>query len=63
LISLLGAKEKEPTQQAFVTTHSPVALKEFSGDQLFIVRKTATWQAVTRVGVADDMQSTIRKLR
>ncbi len=61
LINLLGAKEKEPTQQAFVTTHSPVALKEFSGDQLFIVRKTATGQAVTKVGVADDMQGTIRK--
>jgi putative ATP-dependent endonuclease of the OLD family len=61
LISLLGAKEKEPTQQVFVTTHSPVALKEFSGDQLFIVRKTATGLAVTKVGVADDIQGTIRK--
>lgn len=61
LISLLGAKEKEPIQQVFVTTHSPVALKEFSGDQLFIVRKTAAGLAVKKVGVADDMQGTIRK--
>lgn len=61
LISLLGAKEREPTQQAFVTTHSPVALKEFSGDQLFIIRKNATGLAVTNVGVADDMQGTIRR--
>ncbi len=61
LINLLGAKEKEPTQQAFVTTHSPVALKEFSGDQLFIVRRTKAAQAVTKVGVESDMQGTIRK--
>ncbi|MFT4095756.1 MAG: AAA family ATPase [Rhodoblastus sp.] len=61
LIGVLGAKEKVPTQQAFVTTHSPVALKEFSGDQLFIVRKSASRHTVTKVGVTDDMQGTIRK--
>jgi hypothetical protein len=61
LIGLLAAKEAKPSQQAFVTTHSPVALKEFSGDQLFIVRKGAAGHSVTPVGVTDDMQGTIRK--
>ena len=61
MVGLLGAKEKVPAQQSFVTTHSAVALKEFSGDQLFVVRKTRTGQAVTKVGVSDDMQGTIRR--
>ncbi|MER9485066.1 AAA family ATPase [Mesorhizobium sp. M0563] len=61
LIGLLGAKDRPPRQQAFVTTHSPAALKEFAGDQLFVVRKTATGHFVTSVGVSDDMQGTIRK--
>ena len=61
LIGLLGAKEKESSQQAFATTHSPVALKEFSGDQLFIVRKGATEHSIASVGVTDDLQGTIRR--
>jgi putative ATP-dependent endonuclease of the OLD family len=61
LIGLLGAKEKDPSQQALVTTHSPVALKEFSGDQLFVVRRGAAGHAITPVGVTDEMQGTIRR--
>lgn len=61
LIGLLGAKEKDPPQQAFVTTHSPVALKEFSGDQLFIVGKDPAAHSVAAVGTTDEMQGTIRK--
>jgi len=61
LIGLLGAKEKNLPQQAFVTTHSPVALREFSGDQLFVVRALDTKHEVARIGVADDIQGTIRK--
>lgn len=35
----LGAKENVPPLQVFLTTHSPVALRELSGDQLYVVRK------------------------
>lgn len=62
LIQLLGAKEKNPAQQAFVTTHSPVALREFSGDQLFRVRKADGGDhLVEAVGTSDEMQGTIRR--
>jgi len=56
----LGAKEGEPPLQAFITTHSPVALRELSGDQLFVMRKTAEKHDVLIVGTDDDIQSTIR---
>jgi putative ATP-dependent endonuclease of OLD family len=42
LLGSLGAKEKEPPLQVFMTTHSPVALRELAGDQLFIVRPAMT---------------------
>ncbi|MBN8940640.1 MAG: AAA family ATPase [Rhizobiales bacterium] len=61
LVDLLGAKEQVPPQQAFVTTHSPAALREFGGDQLFVVRRAVDGHEVTKVGTADDIQGTIRK--
>ena len=56
----LGAKEKEPPLQAFMTTHSPVALRELSGAQLFVLREAAGQHTATSVGTDDDIQSTIR---
>jgi hypothetical protein len=56
----LGAKEKEPPLQAFMTTHSPVALRELSGAQLFVLREAAGQHTPTNVGTDDDIQSTIR---
>ncbi len=38
LLGSIGAKETGPPLQAFVTTHSPVALRELSGNQLFVTR-------------------------
>jgi putative ATP-dependent endonuclease of the OLD family len=58
LLSSLGAKERDPPLQVFMTTHSPVALRELSGDQLFVVRPDAS--DVLPVGTAHDIQSTIR---
>ena len=55
----LGAKEENPGQ-VFLTTHSPVALKELSGDQLFVLRKKSTEHNVKCVGCKNDVQSTIR---
>ena len=56
----LGAKEDDPPLQVFMTTHSPVVLRELSGDQLFVVRRQGERHDIRKVGVDDDIQSTIR---
>jgi putative ATP-dependent endonuclease of OLD family len=55
----LGAKEAAPLQ-AFLTTHSPVALRELSGGQLFVLRRSLDGHEVRMVGADNDTQSTIR---
>jgi putative ATP-dependent endonuclease of the OLD family len=60
-VTSLGAKEAPPPLQVFMTTHSPVVLRELSGDQLFVVRRPdGEGHALMKVGVDDDIQSTIR---
>lgn len=61
LLGELGAKESEPPVQVFMTTHSPVALRELSGTQIFIVRPRQDSHVVLEVGSDDDIQGTIRK--
>ena len=60
LLGSLGAKEKDPPLQVLMTTHSPVVLRELSGDQLFVVKPSADKHEVRGVGSADEIQSTIR---
>lgn len=60
LLDSLGAKEKDPPLQVFMTTHSPVALRELTGDQLFVVRCLADRHEVRIVGTDDNIQGTIR---
>jgi putative ATP-dependent endonuclease of OLD family len=60
LLHSLGAKESKPPLQVFMTTHSPVAVRELSGDQLFVVRAKAKHHDVLHVGTTDDVQSTVR---
>ncbi|ELM3617458.1 AAA family ATPase [Aeromonas sobria] len=61
LLNSLGAKENPPPLQVFLTTHSPVAVRELNGNQLFVVRKSLGGpHVVLPVGVADDIQSTVR---
>lgn len=55
----LGAKEAAPLQ-VFLTTHSPVALRELSGGQLFVLRRCAHGHEARLVGTDDGIQSTIR---
>jgi len=55
----LGAKEAAP-MQVFLTTHSPVALRELSGGQLFVLRRCAHGHEARLVGADDGIQSTIR---
>lgn len=62
LLHSLGAKDASYPLQVFMTTHSPVALRELNGSQLFVVRKDGhANHQVMSVGEDDDVQSTIRK--
>lgn len=60
LLGSLGAKEAQPPLQAFITTHSPIALRELNGDQLVVLRRRDGVHQADRVGTADDVQGTIR---
>ncbi len=60
LLDSLGAKEATPPVQAFLTTHSPVALRELSGHQLFVTRRHLGAHSVTVAGTSDEIQSTLR---
>lgn len=60
LLDSLGAKDPAWPLQVFMTSHSPVAVRELSGDQVFVVRAQAGRRDVLKVGVADDVQSTLR---
>ncbi|MNZ00273.1 recombination protein F [compost metagenome] len=61
LMNSLGAKESSAPLQVFMTTHSPVAVRELNGSQIFVVRKSTDQVTyVLPVGVADDVQSTVR---
>lgn len=56
----LGAKEEEPPLQALVTSHSPVALRELSGDQLILLREREVEHTALTVGSEDDVQGALR---
>lgn len=60
LLDSLGAKEQEPPLQVFMTTHSPVAVRELSQHQLFIVRPRSDGHDILAVGAVDDVQGSIR---
>ena len=61
LLGSLGAKETGEPLQAFLTTHSPVALRELSGNQLYVVRGLKNHHEVQCVGNNDAVQGTIRR--
>lgn len=60
LLGELGAKEVAPPLQAFVSTHSPVAVRELSAAQLHVVRQVGDHHEVAWMGRIDDVQRTIR---
>lgn len=60
LLDSLGAKDANLPLQVFMTTHSPVALRELSGNQLFIVRTEGDRHVVRPAGVTDQVQSILR---
>ena len=61
LLGSLGAKENAPPLQVFMTTHSPVAVRELNGNQVFVVRAADGVHQVRQVGIEDNIQSTIRR--
>lgn len=60
LLDSLGAKDPALPLQVFMTSHSPVAIRELSGNQVFVVRAQTGRHDVREVGVADEVQSTLR---
>ncbi len=60
LLDSLGAKEAAPPVQAFLTTHSPVVLRELSGNQLLVARRLPHMHTITTAGTTDEIQSTLR---
>lgn len=60
LLDSLGAKRNDESQQVFLTTHSPIVLRELSSVQLFRVRSYR--QVVPAVVVGDTVQQPARKV-
>lgn len=60
LLDSLGAKDATSPLQVFLTTHSPVALRELSGSQLFVVRPGSPSHTVAAAGTSDAIQSMLR---
>lgn len=62
LLTELGAKDSPEPLQAFMSTHSPVAIRELSANQLFVVRRDALGlHEVSCAGASGDVQGTIRR--
>ncbi len=60
LLGELGAKEQTPPLQVFMATHSPVVLRELSGDQLYVLRKQDDHHDIRCVETEHDVQGTMR---
>jgi putative ATP-dependent endonuclease of the OLD family len=60
LLDSLGAKDAAQPLQVFMTSHSPVAVRELSGDQVCVVRAGSGCHLVLKVGTDNDIQSTLR---
>lgn len=56
----VGARDPNHPLQVFMTTHSPVALRELNGGQLYVVRPGNEMHHVQVVGTANDIQGTVR---
>ena len=61
LLTALGAKDTPAPLQVLMTTHSPVAVRELSADQLFVLRSQAGRHNVLAVGGSGDVQGAIRR--
>ena len=60
LLGSLGAKDEDKPLQVFMATHSPVVVRELSGNQLFVIRPKAANHEILPVGTSDKIQGTVR---
>lgn len=60
LLDELGAKQADPKSQVFLSTHSPVVIRELSGDSLFVMRQTTPHHHVIHVGTTSTVQGAVR---
>lgn len=61
LLHTLGSKEADPKQQVFLTTHSPIAVRELAAHQLTRVRRAPDGTLNIRaIGAGADDQATVR---
>lgn len=60
LLHSIGSKEAPPPLQGFLTTHSPVAVRELSAAQLTVLRRGKEGHLATVVGAQADIQGTVR---
>lgn len=61
LLQALGAKDNPAPLQVFMTTHSPVAVRELAASQLHVLRRRGDQHCALAVGGAGDVQGTIRR--
>jgi putative ATP-dependent endonuclease of the OLD family len=57
LLNELGSKDIEPTQQVFITTHSPYVLRELQACQLHVVRKLSPLPPIQNVPASHPLYS------
>lgn len=60
LLHSIGSKETPPPLQAFLTTHSPVAVRELAAEQLVVVRRDDEAHSLVVVGSKKNIQGTVR---
>jgi len=60
LLQSIGSKESPPPLQAFLTTHSPVVVRELAADQLAVLRRDKDAHNVVAVGSKANIQGTVR---
>jgi len=60
LLDALGAKDKDPELQVFMTSHSPVVVRELSCIQLWVVRPNTHGHEIKPLGETEEFQGTIR---
>lgn len=60
LLHSIGSKETPPPLQAFLTTHSPVVVRELAAAQLTVLRQGKDGHSAVDVGTKEDIQGTIR---
>jgi putative ATP-dependent endonuclease of OLD family len=61
LLNTLGSKESPAPLQTFLSTHSPAAIRELSGPQLFVLRMKQEKHVILSVGTANEAQGSVRK--